>query len=37
VPHGGWYYFGTPAREEVLAALSDAGVSVSWLERRAPT
>jgi hypothetical protein len=31
-----WYYFGTPARAEVLTALSEAGVSVSWAERQAP-
>jgi hypothetical protein len=36
LPDGGCYYFGTPAREEVLAALSDADVNVSWLERQAP-
>jgi len=35
-PHGAWCHFGTSAREEVLAALAEAGFKVSWLERQAP-
>jgi hypothetical protein len=36
MPHGAWCYLGTRTREEVLAALAEAGFTVSWLERQAP-
>ena len=34
-PQGNWCYFGTSAREEVLAALAETGFNVSWLELQA--
>jgi hypothetical protein len=36
LPQGNWCYFGTSAREEVLAALAESGFKVSWLERQVP-